>query len=243
MKKPVTRVVRTFHVWSGLTIGAFFCVICASGSALIFRQPIEEWFRPAWATKSSQRPKMILTAAAANVSRQWPDYRISGITLPEREGAPLEVTVRIDGEHSLRAFVDARSGEVLGTYRLGWMAWISSLHHRLLLPDDIARTGQQTIGWFGIVLFLVSLSGLSIWVLRGARWARIFGARRGIVRRFTAFDLHRTVGVLGNFLAVVRLTHGNRRGVPPHFRCCNGRRRRGSAGSPSCGFVEGYAEP
>ncbi len=143
---------------------------------------------------------MVLTAAVANVSRQWPDYRVSGITLPAREGMPLEVNVRIDSEHSLRAFVDARSGEVLGTYRLEWMAWISSLHHRLLFPDDIARIGQQTIGWFGIVLFLVSLSGLSIWGLRGARWARIFGGRRGTVRRFTTFDLHRSVGIIGNVL-------------------------------------------
>lgn len=187
-------------MWGGLTIGFLFCLVCVSGSILIFRQQIEEALRPAWTTRSADRPANVLTAAARNVARQWPDYKISGVSLPTRAGAPLEYTLRIDSENVLRVFADARSGEVLGTFTLPWLIWISDLHHHFLLPPDISRLGQQIVGWIGILLFVASMSGLLIWSLRAAPWALLFGTRRARPWRFTAAGLHRSIGVIGNLL-------------------------------------------
>jgi uncharacterized iron-regulated membrane protein len=196
MKRALTRTLRTLHVWTGLALGALFCLMSLTGSVIVFRPMIEEMSRPAWTAKSDARPARVLTEAAVNVSRQWPQARIGSISFPTQSGAPIEFGLRTSDGGELRAFVDARSGEVLGTFTLPWLDWLTDLHHHV----QIESVGKKIVGFIGIFLVLSSLTGLLTWAFRAARWTRLLGTHRGSTWQFTKYDLHRSIGVMGNAL-------------------------------------------
>jgi uncharacterized iron-regulated membrane protein len=206
MKRILNKTFRTFHIWTGLTIGAIFCVMSLSGSVLVLRPVIEDLLRPAWTSKSDARPAKVLTEARNNIARLWPDAKIASVTLPDRAAdrlsdkpadrpGPIEFGLRDSRDNELRVFADARSGEVLGTFALPWLEWLTDLHHHILVES----IGKKVVGFIGLFLVLSSLTGLLIWIRRSNRW-RLFGTRRGIAWQYTKFDLHRSVGVIGNVL-------------------------------------------
>jgi uncharacterized iron-regulated membrane protein len=198
MKRILNKTFRTFHIWTGLTIGAIFCVISLSGSVLVLRPAIEDLFRPAWTAKSDARPAQVLTEARNNIARLWPDAKIASVSLPDRSAdrpGPIEFGLRDSSDNELRVFADASSGEVLGTFALPWLGWLTDLHHHILVES----IGKRIVGFIGLFLVLSNLTGLLIWVRRSSRW-RLFGTRRGNAWQYTGFDLHRSVGVIGNVL-------------------------------------------
>jgi uncharacterized iron-regulated membrane protein len=70
----------------------------------------------------------------------------------------------------------------------------------------VESIGKQIVGFVGIFFVLSSVTGFLIWVRRSNR-RQLFGARRGTARQYTKFDLHRSVGVIGNvFLLFVAAT-------------------------------------
>ncbi len=201
MKRTLNKTIRMFHVWAGLIIGALFCIMSLSGSVLVLRPAIEDLLRPAWIAKSNARPREVLTEAGDNIARQWPDARITSVGFPDRPGSPLDFGLRTGGGE-LHVFADARSGEVLGTFALPWLGWLTDLHHHILIES----IGKKVVGFIGVFLVLSSLTGLLIWVRRYNRW-RLFGTRRGTAWQYTKFDLHRSAGVAGNvFLLFVAAT-------------------------------------
>lgn len=131
MKPSITKAIRTFHVWAGLTLGTLFCLMSLTGSLLVFRPAIEDMLRPAWKAKSVARPAEPLTEATRNIAVQWPDSRVGSVTLPTGADAPVEFGVRTSDDEELRVFADARSGEVLGTFSLPWLVWLTDLHHHV----------------------------------------------------------------------------------------------------------------
>jgi uncharacterized iron-regulated membrane protein len=195
MNQALNKTIRTFHVWAGLSIGALFCILSLSGSVLVLRPAIEDLLRPAWTPKSDARPPQVLTEAGNNIARRWPDARILSVAFPEKPGDPIEFGVRAPEGDELRVFADARSGEVLGTFALPWVEWLTDLHHHVLVES----IGKKVVGFIGIFLALSSLTGLLIWVRRTDRW-RLFGKRQGAVWQYTKVDLHRSVGAIGNAL-------------------------------------------
>jgi len=198
--KPFSKAIRTFHVWTGLTIGGLFCLMSLSGSVLVLRPAIEGLLMPAWTAKSEARPSDVLTEAAKNIAIRWPDARIESVSLPARSDALIGFVVRTHDEDELHVFVDARSGEVLGTFALPWLDWLTDLHHHVQLESvgGVKGVGKKIVGAIGIFLFLSSLAGLLLWAPRPTRWSRFFGLRCGMARQFNKFDLHRVVGVLGS---------------------------------------------
>ena len=195
MGRTFKKAIRTFHVWAGLTIGALFCLMSLSGSVLVLRPAIEDQLRPGWTPKSAARPSQVLTEAARNIAIRWPSAKIASISFPVRTGLPIEFAIRT-AAGPLRVFADARSGEVLGAFTLSWLDWLTDLHHHL----QVESIGKKIVGSIGIALFLSSLTGLMIWAIRPARWARLFGKRTLASRPPTSFDWHRSVGVVGNVL-------------------------------------------
>ena len=200
MKPSITKAIRTFHVWAGLTLGTLFCLMSLTGSLLVFRPAIEDLLRPAWKVKSAARPAAPLTEATRNIATRWPDSRVSSVTLPSRTDAPVEFGVRTSDDEDLRVFADARSGEVLGTFSLPWLVWLTDLHHHVQLQSlgGVRGAGKRIVGLIGICLLLSSLTGLFVWAPRPARWLRLFGKHRPAGWQFNRFDVHRSVGVIGS---------------------------------------------
>jgi uncharacterized iron-regulated membrane protein len=192
--KSLPRIIRLFHVWAGIILGIVFCMMSLSGSVLVLRPAIERAVRPAWTSVSAARPQQLLTEAGINIVRKWPGARIVEVFLPSEPGSPVEFGVRV-GSDDLHVFVDARSGEVLGTFALPWMESLTDLHHHVLIES----VGKRIVGFIGIFLMLSSLTGLVIWLRRFNRW-KLLRISGGALWRGTKFDLHRSLGVLGNGL-------------------------------------------
>jgi uncharacterized iron-regulated membrane protein len=161
-----------------------------SGSVLVLRPYIEDLLRPAWTSKSIERPAQILTAASQSIATRWPGSQIASVGFPVRSGQPIEFGIRTADDGELRVFADAWSGEVLGTFSLPWLEWTTELHHHLLVQGP----GKKIVGFIGVFLVFSSLTGLWIWARRANPW-RLIRARK-----LTSFDLHRSVGVIGNLL-------------------------------------------
>jgi len=200
MRQPL----RNIHLWTGLTLGLALSLFSLFGSILFFRSEIDRAAQPKWISKSVERPNSPLDAAALNVATRWPGSRLSRVTIASSaDGTPLEMALRTATGDNLRVFANTRSGEVLGTFRLPWLELLTNLHHNLLLGP----TGRGLAGIFGITLFVMSLSGLCLWLFRKPRISGIWQIQRGGSRSRLYFDLHKTAGLLSySILLIVSLT-------------------------------------
>lgn len=195
--------VRAIHTWVGVTAGTLFCLMSLSGSLLVFRADLERGLRPPWRAASQARPESVLTEAASNIRRRWPDAKIVSLNLPSQSGEPYAFDTRLPDGRSADVFTDSRSGEVLGTFGLPWLDWIVDLHHNL----HLGPAGKKLVGVIGICLFCTSLTGLALWLLRGPNLRRAVRIRTGGSWKVVSFDLHRFTGLLANaLLLIVSLT-------------------------------------
>ncbi|MBO0723196.1 MAG: PepSY domain-containing protein, partial [Blastocatellia bacterium] len=113
-----------------------------------------------------------------------------------------------------RIVVDPSNGQFLGTMRAGWVNWMIDLHRNLLA----GKQGRKVVGFAGVILFALSLSGIWMW-LSGPRKLRawISVGRNAPNRRFH-FELHRATGLWAfSFLAIISFT-GIELAFPNTFR-------------------------
>ena len=205
-KLDLQNAIRNIHLYAGLVAGLLFCVMSLSGSLLIFRSAIDKSLRPHWTSNSSARPKSVLSEAVANVHRRWPDAKIVTITLPGSPGDPYEIEMQ--RSRRMRAFVDNRSGEVLGTHSVPWLAWIVDLHHDLKLGTT------KAVGIVGILLFLTSLTGIALSMIRPQKWRTAFRVHVRASWKQLSFEFHRAIGLLSYVLVLVVSLSGIYLGFP-----------------------------
>ena len=136
MKKMFSKL----HLWLSVPVGIFITVICLSGAALVFEQEIKQWLnRDIYASEHSEgqermRPSEIIAA----VKTQVPDtLRISGLTVPGREG--LSYAVTFEDMHRRPLYVDPYTGEVKVT-----VVYTFNDDNELII-DYLATTNKKTI--------------------------------------------------------------------------------------------------
>jgi uncharacterized iron-regulated membrane protein len=81
------------------------------------------------------------------------------------------------------------------------LAFLIGIHAFLAMPPPI---GLPFVGWTGVVMTFMGLSGLVLWWPRSGQWRRAFLMRRGARGQAFYFELHRVAGIWGLlvFLAV-----------------------------------------
>src|SRR5258706_73141 len=81
------------------------------------------------------------------------------------------------------------------------LAFLKGIHGFLASPPPI---GLPFVGWTGVIMTLMGLSGLVLWWPRQGQWRQGFLVRRGTRGLPFYFDLHRVAGIWGLlvFLAV-----------------------------------------
>jgi uncharacterized iron-regulated membrane protein len=181
----------------GLIFGSLVCLICLTGSVIVFRQEADRPFRTVGPPRD-----VSLDAAALEIGRLMPSARITRIRFPIRSDEPYVFQVRTDNR-TRRVALDASSGRVLGEMpRVRWMEWMIDLHRNLLA----GRPGRKVIGGVGISGLTLSATALLLWLSSGPSWRALVTIRGGSSRRFN-FELHRTVGLWALcFVAVVSVT-------------------------------------
>jgi uncharacterized iron-regulated membrane protein len=208
-KKPV---LKTIHTWIGIVSGIFLSVVALTGSVILFRAEFERAALPSGAALSSHRAS--LDDAAREIAKARPDSHIRRVRIPASPEDPYLIQIQSPGKRTEKIVSDASTAKVLGTQQAGWMDWMVDLHRNLLSGG----TGRSVVGAIGIALFVLSATGLLMW-LRGARnWRAWISVRRqGSVTRFN-YELHRASGLWAYaFLALISFT-GIELAYPNTFR-------------------------
>ena len=190
------RLLFQVHLWVGLTLGVLFALIALSGSLLMLG-PVTglDTGKPAVRVTPAGPPLSLeeLVARARHAAGA-PAGLTAELTLPEGPDRPA--TVHFGGWNSPypNILLDPATGREVARHAQRMhpaLAVLSDLHSHLFL----ARAGRIAVGWLGVLMLGLGLSGLYLWWPRKGRWRQAFlvsGKARGLrLHR----ELHGAVGI------------------------------------------------
>lgn len=190
------RLLFQLHLWIGLVLGVFFALISLSGSLLMLG-PVTglDTGKPAVRVPVAGPPLSLEELVArARRAAGAPSGLAAELTLPEAPDRPA--TVHFGGWNSPypNVLLDPATGREVARYAQRMhpaLAVLSDLHSRLFL----ARPGRIAVGWLGVLMLGLGLSGLYLWWPGKTRWRQAFlvsGKARGLrLHR----ELHGAVGI------------------------------------------------
>jgi uncharacterized iron-regulated membrane protein len=188
-KKPRHWFVQ-IHRWLGLVIGIFIAIMGLTGSAIVFMQPLDRQLHPALMQVVPQGQRQPLDRIAAPVARVHPDLNINWIKFPPTDRDAMMVAMETSSGQRLETYVDPYTAKVLGEriWERSPIGFAHTVHHDLLMGS----VGIWVVGGVGIVMLVVSLSGVVLWT--GWRRLKSGVTVRWHVPRLRNFDLHNVVG-------------------------------------------------
>jgi uncharacterized iron-regulated membrane protein len=170
MSEPVLRRLRSLHRWIGLVLVIPLLLQAATGFILAASPPFEAMRKPL--VRDPSEPARSIGAIVEAAQTEAP----AGL-VPSRyqaglgPGDPAEVDLARPSQRAAeaRVYVDPGSLMILDWRDQpdGFYLWVHRLHETLLLPGPL---GRSVVGWFGVGLFCLGLSGISIWWPRRGRW-------------------------------------------------------------------------
>lgn len=210
--------IRATHRWIGVTLMALMTPIALSGALLVFDDELDALVHPArYAVggEATLAPSLYLANAAAAVPA---DMQVTLLRYPADADAPVTAMARgTPGggpPRVLTVYLDPQTARILdvGEFRNSFVGMLHRFHENLTIPE---YSGRQIVGWAGVGLFALSLSGLFLWwprkgtLLLGLRWRRA---------PETVTNLHHLIGFWISLpLAAVSLT-GIYLAFPPQAR-------------------------
>jgi uncharacterized iron-regulated membrane protein len=210
------RVLFQLHLWVGLILCLPLMLLGVTGSILVFEHELAELISPELRGKPAAelRPMSEVIAAARGAAPT--DYRPSFISLPEEAGDPIRVRFapgRGPGQGGAPAmppspadqrvvYLDAADLAVLGERAAndGILRQIFMLHANMMIRD---RSGREAIGWLGVVMLALGVSGLVLWWPRRGHVAAAFTVKRGAKGLRLHRDLHGAAGIWGLLVFVI----------------------------------------
>ncbi|HYK81021.1 MAG TPA: PepSY-associated TM helix domain-containing protein [Micropepsaceae bacterium] len=197
------------HLWVALILCVPMIVIGVSGSALLLQREILAASIPSADVSGERRPiPDIVAAAKASAPAGMVANRVE---LPLKVGAASSVRFRPprEGAASIDIYVDPVSLKILGSSEVvergPVLAFLIGIHAFLAMPPPI---GLPFVGWMGVVMTLMGLTGLVLWWPSKGQWRRSFLVRRGARGLAFHFDLHRAAGIWGLLVFLAVTTSG-----------------------------------
>ena len=187
------------HLWVGLILGIYICLIGASGSVVVFEDELTRLAKPELFRSPPENPTALyesLPEILADVKNRYPNYELTEIFFPIESEPALQIQGFLQTparqNEFLHVYVDPATGRVLGaTNQHFWLSRVRELHVRLLA----GRTGLTLNGCGAFLLAILAGTGGVIWWRGIQRWRRAF--RVDLRRKWSRinFDLHSAVGV------------------------------------------------
>lgn len=197
------RILRIVHLWIGVSLGIPLALIGATGAILTYEHEIVALFdgdsQPKLAAGKPQHVATIVEAARAQAPEgaQPVFFSIPGNDEPAivrfappgrvAVGPGVGTAVRIDPV-SLTLFEAPERSTVQQWLRQAFM-----LHANLLG----GREGRYWVGWFGVAMCILGISGIVMWWPRSSRWKKAFGVTKGARGIRFNRELHGAVGIWG----------------------------------------------
>ena len=190
------KILLYMHLWSGLTAAIFLLLLGTTGALMAFENEIDGALNAKLTYVQPSGPPLTLTAIAQKLLDRYPGAKIEGFQLPQGPDLSLFVGLTDASGKETLLFVNPYTAEIMGTAAEGnhFMSRVHQFHTHLLA----GQVGKQIMGWSGVVLSVLSISGIMLW------WpAKLFRLRwSGSGKRFN-FELHNTVGVLSSIFLFV----------------------------------------
>lgn len=183
MTRRLRKLWLQVHRWTGIGIALLAVPIGLSGTLLVWDQEVDALVAPQrYAVTGAQMTLPLSAYVAAGRAALAPPFDVTGLHVPSAEGRPVTLSARAIGadgaRRSLTLYLDPPSARVLGAVegRASFVGFMHRLHGNLLIRDG---PGRQIVGWVGVGMLVLSLSGIYLWWPRnGLRW-RAFRWRRG----------------------------------------------------------------
>lgn len=204
MGVALRRGLRALHGYLGLSLGLVFVLLGITGSGLVFYPDLDQLLNPALKPMPglAAAPRVDLDQALARLRAAYPPETGYGgrwrFELPMDASRPLMARYYQPPERAGRHFapllvsLDPQSLDITSArfWGDGGMTWIYDLHYTLLLEED----GLVLVGWCGLALALLLLSGLALWWPRPGRWREALRLRPRPRPGVFVFDLHMLAG-------------------------------------------------
>jgi uncharacterized iron-regulated membrane protein len=194
------RVLRQIHLWVALVLCLPLVVLGVTGSILVYRDELEKLFEPPpRLTTQTGKPHTVVQIIAAVQTRIGKEFT------PVRYEAPTALeqpaTLRLiafggaaKGPRVIDVLVDPVSLDLVRRHYdpfPGFLRVIIRLHGNLLM----GRAGRTYVGWLGLVMLVLGISGLILWWPGRSRWRAAFLVRRGVRGLRLYRDLHSAIGI------------------------------------------------
>ncbi len=158
------------HLWTGIGLGIYIFVICATGSVLVYRNELYRTFSPQPVIVKSTGISLGDDGLDRAARQVYPGYAVQEMRPGRTPNQAVEITLTRDGDRIRRLF-DPFTGEDLGDpLPLGYRtaAWVLDLHDNLLG----GQTGRRVNGIGAVFLLVLSVTGAVIWWPGILRWRR-----------------------------------------------------------------------
>jgi uncharacterized iron-regulated membrane protein len=206
--------VRRVHLWLGLSLGLLFAVLGLTGSALVFYTGIDAALHPVVEAGPGDLPQGLASPAwdraLATGRSRWHHPGDKWTLEVTGEGGPIPARyypASGHGHHTDRMMVwfspDGTRivrAEPWGGYL---MSWLYQLHMALLAGD----LGGQVVGWSGVAMLVLLVSGIAAWWPRG-RWRKALAFKRDAAPIRRLRDLHKLSGLWSMALLFVLVATG-----------------------------------
>ncbi|MEJ0022196.1 MAG: PepSY-associated TM helix domain-containing protein [Alphaproteobacteria bacterium] len=196
----IRKILFQIHLWSGLILALPFLILGITGAFLVFDQDIDRALNAQKPPVASIGEVQSYDAIAAAGLTGVKGMRVATVIAPDKPGAPAQVRLQKQGggrggppqREQTTAWVDPVDLSLLRVDppRVSPFRWIHQLHGTFLIDG-----GRPLVGWAGVAMFIMGLSGLVLWWPKRGRWLSAFGiAKNARGYRFHR-DLHGAAGV------------------------------------------------
>jgi uncharacterized iron-regulated membrane protein len=187
------------HLWIALGLVALLVPISISGGLLVWHDEIDSLINPKrYAVSGSQaslQPSDYLAKAEAAVADDPAKPRATALRYPE-PGCPVRVVMRAQPREEgarprlVTAYLDPPTGKVLDVvdFRASLFGFLHVFHENLTIPE---YSGRQLVGWAGVGMLILSLTGIWLWWPRGGNFLSGLRWRRSAL---LTFNLHNFLG-------------------------------------------------
>jgi uncharacterized iron-regulated membrane protein len=204
------RFLGWLHLWTGIIFCIPFVLLGVSGSALMIGHDLPSKFEANPAAAQFKPTAEIIAAAKAvappdrvasayDAPTKEGDPAIVRFTAPRRDGAPAgpprpgtQTRVLVD-PITLDAKIDQAQGPG-GQGGFNFMRLMHDMHGRMLIEG---APGRQFVGWLGVLMCGLGLSGIYMWWPRPGQWKAAFKVRLGQSALRVNRELHGAVGIWG----------------------------------------------
>jgi uncharacterized iron-regulated membrane protein len=176
------RALHVLHRWIAIGLLVLLVPIAASGALLVWRSEVDALLNPGryavTGAAVAQMPSVYLAAARAALGH---DLQAVALRFPDAAGAPVTVLARPADPAAPRRFItvylDPPTARVLDVadFRASFVGVVHRFHENLTIPQF---SGRQVVGWAGVGMLILALSGIVLWWPRGGSPGRGFRWRR-----------------------------------------------------------------